>query len=291
MAKDKNRKHDNGRVRKDTAGISTEPRYRKPKVVKAKGPTPDFTPNQKKAATKKAEEARQQTIATIRADEWLIPAFIKGDVGNYFIGILGKNLEGHPFEIRLVEPTHADGKPVTPFLGIFGKEGVYVRHADMFRKIENVYLVPGYTGDIQYGMLNFLKRALSEEIYEAKQAWVKEKKTAQNIIPSPNTKEGRYRPIQDLLDETNPFGRYGIEHEGGMVILLLRQGNKGNEFLVTAATGNCTMNVYDVIRVETIAETHPDLDTKIRELIKKAVPTFMNSSPVTESVTENRSNG
>lgn len=266
-----------------------EPRYQKPqKAPKVSGARPaSYEPNYGRLR----ERERQQFARNIAEARERFPMFCDGIPGSYLIGInTGTDSEGYTFEIRLHDlPATAD-KPAKQVLDIFGDDGIRMPHKWLFFPAEAAHYVPGTIGKIQRQMLMFLQDVLKDDIWEAKQRRWEAQRAAQesatemavqpsvapvssaDVLPIQDAIWQRdCRPIADLV-KSDCLGIYSAPDEKGQLILELRAGNSGNEFVVKKITPEHHLSAHlvygAIIKVDFAARTDPQFDQHIRALLE-----------------------
>lgn len=259
-------------------------RYQKPKVDKAKGPRPDYT----RKHDHEAERKRQILMQEISTERARFPMFCDGIEGPYligrnidnrseWIGVTVKVREGASGEFRIIERA----------------DGIFIPHVWLFIRLEKCHFALGHIGAEQHRMLSFLQEILRGEILEAKQkhwelqqaakaptsvgtpvvpAVEKDLPKTADIIPIQDKMLGETcRPITDLMSE-DCFGIYSAPDEKGQLVLELRRGNFGNEFVVKKLTPGHHLSAHllygSIINVHSVATMNPEFDQHIRALLE-----------------------
>jgi hypothetical protein len=283
------KKHDSRKVQKpvDETGKGKQvekARYQKPKVVKVKGPRPDYTPKPGHEIERK-RQALAQEIATERAR---FPMFCEGVVGSYLIG---RNFDNGN-ESVYVTVKMAKGKS-GEFRVIERDDGIFIPHVWLFIPLDKCHFAFGYIGGEQHSTLSFLQGVLRLEIKEAKHRRWEEQQSAQATVSVPKATETPVkekpaetaevlpiqdaiwqrdcRPITDLV-KNECLGVYSAPDEKGQLILELRAGKFGHEFVVKKITPEHHLSAHlvhgSVIKVDFAARTDPEFDQHIRALLE-----------------------
>lgn len=126
----------------------------KPKVVKEAGPRPaSYDPNPAKV------RARQITEARFR-----YPEFCQGKPGYYLIGLInGENNPTFKMEVKMFRGKTENFLIIEGEVEYHGKR-VYIRFDDIFGKPEHAHYAHGTIGVIQFEMLTFIQKAVSQEL-------------------------------------------------------------------------------------------------------------------------------
>ncbi len=276
----KTEKHDS-----ENGGKNPEqPRYQKPKVAKAKGVPPDYTPKR----NRETERERQTLAQKIAAGRLRFQMFCDGIEGSYLIG---RNFDNGSESIDVTLKMREGATSEFPI--IERADGIFIPHVWLFIPLEKCHFAMGYIGEEQYRMLGFLHSILQSEIREVKQRYWESKQppvlvTATHVVPAAekgSTKTADIVPIQDkMLGETcrpitdlmkeDCLGIYSAPDEKGQLILDLRRGNFGNEFVVKKLTPGHHLSAHllygSIINVDSAAKMNPEFDQHIRALLEIA---------------------
>lgn len=217
------------------------------------------------------------------------PVFCDGIEGSYLIG---RNIDNRSESIDVTVKMREGVSGEFPI--IERADGIFIPHVWLFIPLEKCHFALGYIGAEQYGMLSFLQYILQSEIREAKQRYRESKqattipapevaahttlavaksfaKTADIIPIQDKMLEETCRPITDLMKE-DCLGIYSAPDEKGQLILELRRGNFGNEFVVRKLTPGHHLSAHllygNIINVDSAAKMNPEFDQHIRALLK-----------------------
>lgn len=279
----------NGRNKAKNANNRTEDkgdaperaRYQKPKVVKAKGPRPDYT----RKHDHEAERKRQMLMQEISTGRARFPMFCDGIEGSYLIG---RNFDNRreSLDVTIKMREGATGQ----FPIIERVDGIFIPHVWLFIRLEKCHFALGHIGAEQHRMLSFLQEILRGEILEAKQKHWELQQTVKAYAVAPADEKGSTKtadiiPIQDkMLGETcrpitdlmkkDCLGIYSAPDEKGQLVLELRRGNFGNEFVVKKLTPGHHLSARllygSIINVDSAAKMNPEFDQHIRALLEMA---------------------
>ncbi len=276
-------KNSNNRT-EDKGDTPERARYQKPKVAKPKGVQPDYTPRR----DHEAERKRQLLMQEIATERPRFPMFCDGIEGSYLIG---RNFDNGSESIDVTMKMRQGN--AGEFLTIERADGIFIPHVWLFIPLEKCHFAMGYIGDEQHSMLSFLQDVLRGEIREAKQRYWESKQSAASTpvaathaVPTAEkepTKTADIIPIQDkMLEETcrpiidlmkeDCLGIYSAPDEKGQLILELRRGNFGNEFVVRKITPRHHLSAHllygSIINVDNAAKMNPEFDQHIRALLE-----------------------
>lgn len=251
-------------------------RYQKPKVAKPKGVQPDYTPK----SDREGERRRQMLMREISTERPRFPMFCDGIEGSYLIGRNFDNgSESIDVSIKMRQGNAGE------FLIIERADGIFIPHIWLVIPLEKCHFARGYIGDEQHSMLRFLQYILQSEIRETKQRYWESKQSAvsTSVVEKGPTKTADIIPIQDrILGETcrpitdlmkeDCLGIYSAPDEKGQLILELRRGNFGNEFVVKKLTPGHHLSAHllygSIISVDSAAKMNPEFDQHIRTLLE-----------------------
>lgn len=281
------KKSDNHKTKKtddETPGKkSSQARYQKP--PKVPGPRPDYTPKH----DHEAERRRQMLAQEITAERQRFPQFCDGIEGTYLIG---RNFDNGSESLEVMVKM-TNGK-TDEFRAIERADGIYLPHVWLFIPLEKCHFALGHIGNEQHQMLKFLQDVLRGDIKEAKQRYweaqqsqetstpanvpcitssiAKDSVTTADIIPIQDKMlEQACRPITDLV-KSDCLGIYSAPDEKGALILELRTGKSGNEFVVKKITPEHHLSAHliygSIIKVDSAAKTDPEFDQHIRALLE-----------------------
>lgn len=266
------------------------------KVRPPKGPVPDFKPNLERIQVRQ----RLDLAHKVNEAKAMFTPFVTGVHGTYLVGYnAGEETEGHNFEVKEVSLPPMGDKPEKKFLAIqeMRNDGrnVFIPHEWLFHSTDDRYYAQGHIGEIQYGMLCFLKRSLCVEIraikharFKAYQAAEAEKRkveaaekhaeaqpkqiaASQNVVPIQDAiLERDCRPIRDLM-KNECLGMYNMSDEKGTLIVQLRAGKVGNEFVVKKITADHHLASFllegSVVGVNNARRKDPEFDQHVRGLL------------------------
>jgi hypothetical protein len=144
---------------------------------KPKGPIPaSYLPNQEQQAAQAAQQAAERLAAEMKAHEQALALdqtdlnhmrsfysnLVAGIPGDYSVGcIKDGQLIWDEYRVGIL---HTEVPVEKPPVVIYGYRDVYIHLECLFQSVEQIQLQPGWLGNIQVKMIDFLREHLADEI-------------------------------------------------------------------------------------------------------------------------------